>query len=87
MRKYLQSIVPAFLSGVQNACEKTCSIRNGVFHSYSTPIAVRKIENGRVVVYMSIQKFSKTTTAQQNAIRNLSYECKEVEHGELQKMI
>ena len=64
MRKYLQSIVPAFLSGTQFAHYATCSIRNGVFYSYETPIAVRKIENGQVVVYLSAAKFSKTTTTQ-----------------------
>ena len=87
MRKYLQSIVPAFLSGTQFAQAATCSVRDGVFYSYATPIAVRKIENGRVVVYLSLEKFSKTTSAQQNAIRSLSYECKEVQQHELRNML
>ena len=87
MRKYLQSIVPAFLSGTQFAQAATCSIRNGVFYSYETPIAVRRVENGRVVVYLSAAKFSNTTTTQQNAIRSLSHDCKEVKQYELRNMI
>ena len=87
MRKYLQSIVPAFLSGTQFAHYATCSIRNGVFYSYETPIAVRRIENGQVVIYLSAAKFSKTTTTQQSAIRSLSHVCKEVKQYELRNMI
>lgn len=78
MRKYLQEIVPAFLNGSDFEQAATCSVRNSTFYSYATPIAVRRCENGRVVVYITEEKFSATTSGQQNAIKRLAYDWREV---------
>lgn len=72
MRKYLQKIVPSFLNGSDFEQSATCSVRNGTFYSYATPIAVRRREGHRVVVYITEEKFSATTSGQQNAIKQLA---------------
>lgn len=63
MRKYMTQLLVAFYDGsfAQSATART---ENGVFYSYATPIAVKV--DGRF--YLTLDKFSKTTTTQQNAL-------------------
>ena len=86
MRKYLQKIVPAFIAGSDFEQSATCSVRNGTFYSYATPIAVRRRENGRVVVYITEDKFSATTSGQQNAIKQLASNWRVVPQTTILKM-
>ena len=86
MRKYLQKIVPAFLNGSDFEQSATCSVRNGTFYFYATPIAVRRREKGRVVVYITEEKFSSTTSGQQNAIKQLANDWREVPQTTILKM-
>lgn len=86
MRKYLQKIVPSFLNGSDFEQSATCSVRNGTFYSYATPIAVRRCEDGRVVIYITEEKFSSTTSGQQNAIKQLANNWREVPQATIVKM-
>lgn len=63
MRKYMTQLLMAFYEGsfAQSATART---EDGVFYSYATPIAVKV--NGRF--YLTLDKFSKTTTTQQKAL-------------------
>lgn len=63
MRKYMINLVRSFLNG-SNAHAATAYVENGVFYSYSTPIAI----NREGEIFLTLDKFSKTTTTQQNAI-------------------
>lgn len=60
MRKYMTSLVSA-LDNDTFAQAATARVENGVFYSYSTPIAIKK--DGRY--YLTLDKFSKTTSCQQ----------------------
>jgi hypothetical protein len=46
------------------ALAATARVENGIFYSYNTPIAVK--HEGRY--YLTLDKFSKTTTTQQNTL-------------------
>ena len=46
------------------ALAATARVENGIFYSYATPIAVK--HEGRF--YLTLDKFSKTTTTQQNTL-------------------
>ena len=63
MRKYMSELIFAFMNG-RNAYAATARVENGVFYSYATPIAV-KVDGH---FYLTLDKFSKTTTTQQNAL-------------------
>lgn len=67
MRKYMMTMIEAFLTN-QTKTYTSCSVVDGVFYSYRTPIAVRLNENGIDTVYLTLDKFSKTTTTQQRAL-------------------
>lgn len=64
MRKYMTTLVKAFINDT-NAQAATARVENGVFYSYMTPIAIK--HEGKV--FLTLDKFSKTTTTQQNALR------------------
>ena len=87
MRKYLQQIVPAFISGSKFEQSATCSVRDSIFYSYSTPIAVRRVVDGRVVVYITKKRFSATTSGQQNAIKHLAPSWRLVAQQVIEKMV
>lgn len=63
MRKYMIDLVRSFLNGT-NAQAATARVEDGVFYSYSTPIAI----NHEGKIFLTLEKFSKTTTTQQNAL-------------------
>lgn len=63
MRKYMTNLVRSFLND-SNAQAATARVENGVFYSYSTPIAINR--EGKI--FLTLDKFSKTTTTQQNAL-------------------
>lgn len=63
MRKYMPELIFAFMNG-RNAYAKTARVENGVFYSYSTPIAI----NRGSMIFITLDKFSKTTTTQQNSL-------------------
>lgn len=59
----MKPLISAFLNG-SDAYAKSAHVENNIFYSYSTPIAVNK--NGHI--YLTMDKFSKTTTTQQKSI-------------------
>lgn len=63
MRKYMPELIFAFMNG-RNAYATTARVENGVFYSYSTPIAINRGDKIRI----TLDKFSKTTSSQQNAL-------------------
>lgn len=63
MRKYMIDLVRSFLNGT-NAQSATARVEDGVFYSYFTPIAI----NHEGKIFLTLEKFSKTTTTQQNAL-------------------
>ena len=67
MRKYMKEVGSAFVNGDNYAQAATCSVWGNVFYSYDTPIAVRK--DG--IFYLTEEKFSPTTSGQQNALKQL----------------
>jgi hypothetical protein len=87
MRKYLQQIVPSFLAGSEFEQSATCSVRHCVFYSYATPVAVRAFDaDNRVVIYITEEKFSKTTSHQCNSIRQLARSWRLVEQSVIERM-
>lgn len=66
MRKYMSELIFAFMNG-RNAYAATARVENGVFYSYSTPIAINRGDK----IQITLDKFSKTTSCQQNSL--LSY--------------
>lgn len=65
MRKYMNNLVSALTAEYPyTALAATARVENGVFYSYTTPIAVK--HEGRY--YLTLDKFSKTTTTQQNTL-------------------
>lgn len=74
-----------FVNGSTFAQAATCSVRENVFYSYATPIAVRK--DGRF--YLTLDKFSKTTTTQQKALLELipSRLCSVVPHETIIELV
>ena len=63
MRKYMYPLLKAFVYD-DNSYAATAHVENNIFYSYSTPIAVKK--NGRY--FLTLDKFSTTTSGQQNAL-------------------
>lgn len=63
MRKYMIGLVRSFLNG-SNAYAATARVENGVFYSYSTPIAINRGDK----IQITLDKFSKTTSCQQNSL-------------------
>lgn len=63
MLKYMKPLISAFLNG-SDAYAKSAHVEDNIFYSYSTPIALNK--NGHI--YLTMDKFSRTTTTQQKAI-------------------
>lgn len=63
MRKYMPELIFAFMNG-RNAYAATARVENGVFYSYSTPIAINRGNK----IHITLDKFSKTTSSQQNAL-------------------
>ena len=86
MRKYLQKIVPAFIAGSEFEQSATCSVRHSTFFSYATPIAVRRVVDGRVVIFISSERFSSTTSGQQNAIKQLARDWRLVSQERIEKL-
>lgn len=86
MRKYMLNLLPAFYS-CSSASAKTAHTNNGIFWSYNTPVALNK--DGEI--YASIEKFSRTTSGQVNAIRRFMLErgifIQFVKHDELLKLV
>lgn len=65
MRKYMNNLVSAFTSEYPvTALAATARVENGIFYSYTTPIAVK--HEGRY--YLTLDKFSKATSTQQNTL-------------------
>ena len=65
MRKYMNNLVSALTAEYPvTALAATARVENGIFYSYTTPIAVK--HEGRF--YLTLDKFSKTTTTQQNTL-------------------
>lgn len=65
MRKYMNNLVSALTSEYPvTALAATARVENSIFYSYTTPIAVK--HEGRY--YLTLDKFSKTTTTQQNTL-------------------
>ena len=65
MRKYMNNLVSAFTANYPvSALAATARVENGIFYSYTTPIAVK--HEGRY--YLTLDKFSKTTSTQQNTL-------------------
>lgn len=65
MRKYMNNLITALSSEYPTtALAATARVENGIFYSYTTPIAVK--HEGRF--YLTLDKFSKTTTTQQNTL-------------------
>lgn len=70
MRKYMSELIFAFMNG-RNAYAATARVENGVFYSYSTPIAINRGDK----IQITLDKFtngqgriSKTTSSQQNSL-------------------
>lgn len=85
MRKYMSSLISAFLSGEDYAYAATAHFNGDKFYSYNTVICLRK--DG--VYYLTLDKFSRTTTQQQNALRDSipSKDLRIVSVGELQELL
>ena len=66
----MSELIFAFING-RNAYAATARVENGVFYSYSTPIAI--IRGPKIQITMD--KFSKTTSSQQNALLSYLPEC------------
>ena len=61
----MTNLVSAFSAEYpRTALAATARVENGIFYSYTTPIAVK--HEGRF--YLTLDKFSKTTTTQQNTL-------------------
>jgi hypothetical protein len=63
----MREVGSTFVNGGEYAQAATCSVWGNVFYSYNTPIAVRK--DG--MFYLTEEKFSPTTSGQQNALKAL----------------
>lgn len=63
----MREVGSTFVNGGDYAQAATCSVWGNVFYSYNTPIAVRK--DG--MFYLTEEKFSSTTSGQQNALKQL----------------
>lgn len=63
----MREVGSTFVNGGEYAQAATCSVWGNVFYSYDTPIAVRK--DG--MFYLTEEKFSPTTSGQQNALKQL----------------
>lgn len=70
MRKYMKEILPAFIDG-KKMKTKTAETEFFGLWSYNTAIAVFDV-NG--AIYLRSRTFSKTTSSQQNAIREFARE-------------
>ena len=64
MRKNIQAVIEAFKAGMDKRGE-TCSTNGRVVYSYQTPIAVRVGKD----IFLNGEKYTKTTTTHQNALR------------------
>lgn len=65
MRKYMNNLIVALTANYPTtAFAATARVENGIFYSYTTPIAVK--HEGRY--YLTLDKFSRTTTTQQNTL-------------------
>lgn len=65
MRKYMNNLITALTANYPTtALAATARVENGIFYSYTTPIAVK--HEGRY--YLTLDKFSKTTSTQQNTL-------------------
>ena len=63
----MREVGSTFVNGGDYAQAATCSVWGNVFYSFDTPIAVRK--DG--MFYLTEEKFSPTTSGQQNALKQL----------------
>lgn len=65
MRKYMNNLIAAFTANYPTIVQATTArVEDGIFYSYTTPIAVK--HEGRY--YLTLDKFSKTTSTQQNTL-------------------
>ena len=65
MHKYMNNLIAAFTANYPTTARATSArVENGIFYSYTTPIAVK--HEGRY--YLTLDKFSKTTSVQQNTL-------------------
>ena len=65
MRKYMNKLIAAFTANYPTTTRATTArVENGIFYSYTTPIAVK--HEGHY--YLTLDKFSKTTSVQQNTL-------------------
>jgi hypothetical protein len=68
MRKNTQQVFQSWFAGKSNRLHNSISTDGTTIFSYSTPIVIRKNENK---VEFNLQKYSVTTTRQQNSLRIL----------------
>lgn len=66
MRKYMSQLVRLYLNEESYGQAATARFAGPRFFSYNTVICVRRDGN----YYLTLDKFSKTTTTQQNALRD-----------------
>ena len=64
--KYNKKLIQALIDG-QNATAASASVRDGVYYSYNTPIAVYPVF-GRPVAIVSMKYYSNTTSRQRNEL-------------------
>ena len=64
--KYNKKLIQALIDG-QNATAASASVRDGVYYSYNTPIAVYPVF-GRPVAIVSMKYHSNTTSRQRNEL-------------------
>lgn len=69
MKKNIRAVTTAFLFGATHNAYRSCSTDGRTVFSYKTPIAIRNDDLTEII--LSSDKFSFTTTKQQNAIREI----------------
>lgn len=84
MRKYMSQLVRGYLNEETYGQSATARFGGPLFFSYNTIICVRK-DN---YYYLTLEKFSKTTTTQQKALQESipAYWLKIVSYEELQEI-
>ena len=65
MRKYMSQLITEFLNGNDYGLAATARFIGNKFYSYNTVICARVGD----VYYLTLDKYSKTTTTQQKALR------------------
>lgn len=72
MRKYMHPLIMALISESNEMAPSARVTANGVFYSYNTPIAIWKKDVN--TLYITMDKFSKTTSHQQNSLHDFFYQ-------------